>query len=391
MTRARTRKGIAPILAGFFVMGFVDVVGIATNYVKVDFALSDALANLLPAIVFLWFALFSIPTGVLQGKAGRRNTVAAAMLVTLAAMLIPLFFYRFASVLFAFALLGVGNTILQVSLNPMAASVVAPSRITGVLAMGQFIKAISSLLGPAIASFAAVFLGNWMMIFPLYAALSLLAALWLLLAVPGKDAGVGTGEEAASQTFASTFALCKDKTVVGLFVGVLLIVGVDVGLNAAIPRLLMHKTGVPLHEAGLGVSLYFAARTAGALAGAILMARYAAERFLKLSLCAALAAFVVLLATDIPPALYAMIVVIGLGCANVFPILFAAALRHKPERSNEVSALMIMGVSGGAFVAPLMGVVADAYGQVAGFLLPALCLVYLLVLSFKSDTHERKV
>ena len=63
-------KAIYPILFGFFVMGFADVVGIATNYVKVDFSLSDTLANLIPMMVFLWFALFSIPTGVMMGKVG---------------------------------------------------------------------------------------------------------------------------------------------------------------------------------------------------------------------------------------------------------------------------------------------------------------------------------
>ena len=126
-------KAIYPILFGFFVMGFADVVGIATNYVKVDFSLSDTLANLIPMMVFLWFALFSIPTGVMMGKLGRRNTVVIALAVTALAMLLPLFFYDFACILLAFALLGIGNTILQVSLNPMVANVVSPDRITSVL------------------------------------------------------------------------------------------------------------------------------------------------------------------------------------------------------------------------------------------------------------------
>ena len=85
-------KAIYPILFGFFVMGFADVVGIATNYVKVDFSLSDTLANLLPMMVFLWFVLFSIPTGILMGKVGRRNTVVIALAITALAMLLPLFF-----------------------------------------------------------------------------------------------------------------------------------------------------------------------------------------------------------------------------------------------------------------------------------------------------------
>lgn len=117
-----------PILFGFFVMGFVDVVGIATNYVKKDFFLSDTLANLIPMLVFLWFALCSIPTGMIMNKLGRKNTVLLSMGVTAVAMLLPLIDYNFSLTLLTFALLGIGNTILQVSLNPMIAQVVSEKR-----------------------------------------------------------------------------------------------------------------------------------------------------------------------------------------------------------------------------------------------------------------------
>ena len=91
---------LLPIMFGFFVMGFVDVVGIATNNVKSDFALSDTLANLIPMMVFLWFAVFSIPTGIVMGKIGRRNTVLLSMAITIVAMILPLLYYSFACLLF---------------------------------------------------------------------------------------------------------------------------------------------------------------------------------------------------------------------------------------------------------------------------------------------------
>lgn len=378
MKKTHTLKSILPVLFGFFVMGFADVVGIATNYVKIDFALSDALANLLPMMVFLWFALFSIPTGIMMGKIGRRNTVAISLFITMVAMLIPLFFYNFTFILFAFALLGIGNTILQVSLNPMAAYVVNPDKMTSVLTLGQFIKAISSFLGPIIAGAAASVWGDWKLIFVVYAATSLLSALWLLFSIPGKEKS-----EEAKATFSTTLSLFGDKVIIWLFLGILFIVGIDVGLNTTIPKLLMDKTGIPLSEAGLGTSLYFAARTIGSFVGAILLVKYAAGRFLKLSMFVAIAAFIFLLIIDVPWVMYAMIVVVGLMCANVFSIIFSFALKHKPERSNEISALMIMGVSGGALITPLMGIISDGFGQVAGLSLLLVCLVYLLVLSFK--------
>lgn len=365
---------VYPILFGFFVMGFVDVVGIATNYVKEDFTLSDTLANLIPMMVFLWFALFSIPTGILMGKIGRRNTVVFALAITVGAMLLPLVWYDFAGVLLAFALLGIGNTMLQVSLNPMVARVVQPDKITSVLTLGQFIKAISSFFGPIIAGVASSWFGDWKLIFIVYAATSLLSAVWLVCSVRGKEE---KGEINAS--FSTTLSLFKDKYIVLLFLGILFIVGIDVGLNTTIPKLLMEKTGMPLSEAGLGSSWYFAARTAGSFIGAIVLAKVAAGKFLKYSMIVAIVSFIGLLSSSVAWMMFGMILLVGLACANVFSILFSFALQHKPERANEISALMIMGVSGGALITPFMGVVADAFGQVAGLSLLLICMLYLLI------------
>lgn len=373
-----SKTAIFPILFGFFVMGFVDVVGIATNYVKVDFALSDTLANTIPMMVFLWFALFSIPTGILMSKIGRRNTVVISMGITAVAMLLPLFFYDFASVLVAFALLGIGNTILQVSLNPMVAKVVHADKITSVLTWGQFIKAISSFLGPIIAGAAASLFGDWKLIFVVYSVTSLLSIWWLLASIPGKEK-----LEQKNASLSTTLSLFKDPYILLIFLGILFIVGIDVGLNTTIPKLLMEKLGMSLSEAGLGTSLYFAARTGGAFFGAILLARFSASRFLRYSMLLATAAFVMLLLSQGLWLICGTIILVGMACSNVFSILFSFALKHKQEQANEISALMIMGVSGGALVTPLMGIVSDAFGQVAGLSILLACILYIGFIAFK--------
>ncbi|MDR2859061.1 MAG: MFS transporter [Mediterranea sp.] len=378
-----SKTTILPILFGFFVMGFVDVVGIATNHVKADFNLSDSLTNLIPMMVFLWFAIFSIPVGILMGKTGRRNTVAIALFITTVAMLIPLFLYNFIFVLITFALLGIGNTILQVSLNPMVANIVSHDKMTSVLTLGQFIKAISSFLGPIIAGIAASFWGDWKLIFMIYLITSLLSAIWLLITVPGKEK-----LEKNKVTFATTLSLFKDKLIVWLFLGILFIVGIDVGLNTSIPKLLMDKTNMSLNEAGLGTSLYFAARTIGTFIGAIILAKFTVYRFFKISMGIAIASFITLLIFPIPWVMFTMIVIVGLACSNVFPIIFSYALQYKRERTNEISALMIMGVSGGSLITPFMGIVSDGFGQVAGLSILLICIIYLMILSFIINRNQ---
>lgn len=378
MKQSDIKFAILPILFGFFVMGFVDVVGISTNYVKHDFGLSDTLANLIPMMVFLWFAVFSIPAGMLMGRIGRRNTVAVSLGITIVAMLLPLFFYDFTSVLLAFALLGIGNTILQVSLNPMVASVVSPGKVTSVLTLGQFLKAVSSFLGPLIAGAAASFWGDWKLIFAVYAATTLLSLVWLLVGV--HEEGKKTVQ---TSTFATVCSLFKDRYIGMLFLGILFIVGIDVGLNTTVPKLLIEKTGMSVSEAGLGSSLYFSARTIGTFVGAFLLARVASDRFMQYSIGIGLISLVLLLLADSLLWISILVVIIGLACSNVFSIIFSYALRHLPERDNEISALMIMGVSGGALVTPLMGILSEGVGQAAGLSLLVLCLLYLGWVSFR--------
>lgn len=365
-------KIVCPILFGFFVMGFVDVVGVSSSYVKNDFGLSDSLANLIPMMVFLWFALFSIPTGIIMGKIGKRNTVAISLVLTAAAMLMPLFFYDFTLVLVGFALLGIGNTMLQVALNPMVAYVVSPHKLTSILTLGQFIKAISSFLGPILASAAAASFGNWKLIFAVYAVTSIISTLWLLTTVPSSEKSA-----ALPATFGSTLSLFKDKYITLLFFCILCIVGIDVGLNTAIPKLLMAKTGATMNQCILGTSIYFAARTAGAFFGTFLLARCSPLRFLKYSITIAIIGLILLMILPTYMLMAVMIVIVGFFCSNIFSIIFSFALQHKPDRDNEISALMIMGVSGGAVVMPLMGGLSDAFGQVAGISVLLVCMLYI--------------
>lgn len=264
-------------------MGFVDLVGVATSYVKADFNLSHSLANILPMMVFVWFALFSIPTGLWMGRHGRRNTVAISLGVTALAMIIPVIHYSFPVVLSAFALLGIGNTILQVSLNPMVAAVVKPDKVASTLTLGQFIKAISSMLGPVLAGCVAATWGDWKLIFPIYSAASLLSLTWLLFAV--KPDGVTADDRKQSTSLASVWALLKSKKTLLFFCGILATVGLDVGINTAIPKLMMERCDLPLHEAGFGTSLYFFARTIGAFAGAFILA-HTKRQILKTDNCA---------------------------------------------------------------------------------------------------------
>lgn len=371
-------KRALPVLFGFFVMGLVDLVGIATNYVKQDFSLSDTIANMLPMTLFLWFAVLSVPTGILMNKLGRKRTVIISMAISLLAMLLPLISYNFPMILIAFGLLGIGNTIIQVSLNPLLTNVVSGDRLTSSLTLGQFIKAIAAFLGPIIAGVAAGSFGNWKLVFLIFAAITVLSGLWLLL--------TPIHEEPINQhtsTFGESFGLLKDNTILMLFLGIIFVVGVDVGLNTTVPKFLMERCGIPLEKAGLGTSLYFVARTIGTFAGAILLVELSGRKFFIWSMLAAIPALMVMLLTVNVWIILSMVFILGFAIANVFPIIFSAALKRKPDHSNEISGLLIMGVAGGAIIPLIMGITSDAAGQTGGMTILMLTLIYLLFNAYK--------
>lgn len=362
---------------GFFIMGFVDVVGIATNYVKNDFQLSSGLTGILPMMVFLWFAVFSIPTSILMGKTGRKNTVLLALVITTISMLIPYFWYNFTAVLIAFILLGISNTILQVALNPLVAAMFNKEKTASVLTAGQFMKALASFIGPIVAGYSASHFGDWKITFIVFAIASLLSVI-LLLFSKVKESGF----ENTQATFGGTFSLLKDKFILYCFLCIFLIVGFDVGMNISIPELLMKHAGLTLENAGYGTSIYFAARTIGAFLGALLLLKMKPMKYHIASLVIALVCFLALMFTHDVWMLRILIFILGFACANVFSIIFSFALQRNPSRSNEISALMIMGVVGGAIIPFIQGIVSDGIGFTAALAVIFICILFILIFTF---------
>lgn len=366
---------LIPVMFSFFTMGFVDLVGIATNYVKADFHLSDTLANLLPSMVFFWFLIFSVPTGMLMNKIGQRKTVLLSIVVTAAALLLPLINYSFASMLISFSLLGIGNTLMQVSLNPLLSNIVTGNRLASSLTLGQFVKAIASFLAPIIAGWAAVSWGNWKLLFLIFLVIAVIACVLLGMTHIDESSSV----ETKSSTFGECFALLADKVVLISFLGIICHVGIDVGLNLTAPKLLMERLDMTLTGAGLATSVYFLFRTIGCFSGAFLLAYFPMKKVFTVSVLMMVAAMIGLFTMQSLAAHYVCIALVGLGNSNIFSMLFTRALLHLPNRKNEVSGLMIMGLFGGTIFPLFMGIVSDwMQSQIGAVAVMSIGVLYLL-------------
>ncbi len=363
---------IIPIMLAFFAMGAVDLVGIASNYVKEDFHLTDTMANLLPSMVFFWFFIFSVPVGLMMNKIGRRKTVLLSLIVTVVALVIPAVGYTFPLMLISFSLLGIGNTIMQVSLNPLIANVVSSNQMASTLTFGQFVKALASFAAPIVAAFAALHFGNWKLLFPLYALATLLA--FLLLGVTKIEEKLG----GTKSSFFDCIRLLGNWQILLFFFGIMAHVGIDVGVNATAPKILMERSGMTLVEAGFATSLYFLFRVIGSFLGTFILAKFPIRKFFLVSLVLMALSAIGLFAFTNSTLLYIAIALVGFGNSNIFPMIFSTAMQSMPERENEVSGLMIMGIAGGAVFPLLMGVFSDIAGKQWGAVVVISVLVVYL-------------
>ena len=375
---------LIPVMFCFFAMGFVDLVGIASNYVKADLNLSDSSANIFPSLVFFWFLIFSVPTGMLMNKIGRKNTVLLSLLITVLSLLIPIFGESYMLMLVSFSLLGIGNTLMQTALNPLVSNIINGDKLASTLTFGQFIKAIASFMAPLIAAWGAqasipAFGLSWRVLFPIYMVVGIIASIGLALTSIKEEEITGK-----ASTFVECFKLLGKPIILFSFLSIMCHVGIDVGTNTTAPKLLIERVGMSLNDAAFATTLYFIFRTIGCFTGSYALAKLNHKKFLFSVVLMALAMIGMFVGTS-KAVLYTAIALVGLGNSNIFSIVFSQALLSLPEKKNEVSGLMIMGLFGGTIFPLLMGFASDAIGQVGAVFVMALGVIYLFYYMTKID------
>lgn len=363
-------------MLAFFTMGFVDLVGTASNYVKSDLNLSNSEADIMPSLVFFWFLLFSVPTGMLMNKIGRKNTVLLSIIVTVASLIMPLFATSYPMMLVAFSLLGIGNAIMQTSLNPLVSNIVSGDKLASTMNFGQFVKAIASCLAPYLAAWGAAkvipdFGLDWRILFPIYAVVGILAVL-LLGVTEIKEEKAGK-----SASILDCVKLFSNPFIILCFFGIFCHVGIDVGTNTYAPRVLTERLGMGLTEAGFGTFLYFICRTVGSFTGSFFLQKIQTKVFFGICALLILCGMIGLCLFSNKALIFIFIAMIGYGNANMFPVVLSQALFAVPDKQNEASGLMIMGLFGGTLFPLVMGPASDAMGTVGALIVMAIGAAYL--------------
>jgi len=379
--RGQSIKLIAPVLLSYIVMGFVDIVGVSTGYAQRDFSLTPDMAQLIPSMVFVWFFVLSIPVGVLQSRLGKKRILITGVFLTALGMFMPFCHYSYPTLLLSFLFLGVGNTVIQVASNPLLKDAVPESKFSSFMSLSQFIKAISSLIGPLIVTIMVTRFGDWKHVFLVYGAVSIISGTWLIMV------NIEEAQTTQKASFSSSLKLLRNPLVLSMVVSIFLIVGLDVGMNTNIQNLLVQKFGLTLEKASLGISVYFFALMVSRFFGAILLAKVKNFSFLVWSALLSCLFIILLMVSPSSSLAIVSIALIGLVSGNLFPLVFSLTINKLPERSNEISALMIMAVVGGAVIPPVMGLVNKMLGASLSFVVLLICALYVFGSSFILKKH----
>jgi fucose permease len=375
-----------PILLAFLCMGFGDVVGPLTGLAKEHFQLTNFMAQLIPFVGFIMFGILSVPTGVLQDRTGKKFILLLGLIVALVGLVIPIFgLSQYVLLLAAIFLLGAGASILQVAGNPIMRDVSPPDKYSRNLTIGQTVKVIGSMSGSLIPFAAAKWWGmDFSILFPIYSIFMLFTVIMISLTriEEHKDAN------AKPATLVSCLSLLGNHYILIMVIGIFLYVGTEVSFSSHISIYLSGKFGIVITKWGiLGNTFFFVCLFIGRFFGSVLLNWISAQKFLVLTVLVAIAGLIGLLLVNDRNLAIVCIMLAGIGCANIFPLIFSITVNSMPERTNEISGLMVTAIVGGAFVPPLVGIVADtalsmklseAASVTMGFAVPLACCLYLL-------------
>lgn len=373
----KKRYHIFPVLLSFIVMGFVDIIGVATGYIKRDFELTDFIVQFLPMSVLLWFFVLSVPVGIIQDRFGKRNMLNTGIIIQAAGLFLPFTNYSFGMMFASFILLGIGNTIIQVAANPLLQDVSPSEKLASNMSISQFIKAIISFLGPIIAAFFATSFNNWLLVLLIYGITSIFSAIWLS-ATPIKE----SKPERKPATFSSCFGLLRNRFIALMALAIFLIVGAEVAMNTNIANILVARYDITLEKAVIGISVFYAGETISRLIGGVVLSWFSINRFLLFIVLIALLGILGIFLAPVSIVAFIAIFLTGLGMGSMFPVIFSLALNEMPDHANEISGLLIMAVSGGAVIPLLMGFIITLFGSASGILVLGICMLYILSVYF---------
>jgi len=392
-----------PIYLVFLSMGMIDAVGPMVSLAKESFRISVTMATFLPLLGYIMYGLLSVPIGVLQDKKGKKFILNLGLSIALLGLISPILsgmygkmvvdsssLMQFYKILAAILFLGAGGSILQVAGNPFMRDVSDEGHYSRNLSLAQAFITIGSSMGFLLPTVMLWAFGlDWSILFPVYAFIVLIALIWI------RQLKVVEKKNDHHASFKSCFGLLKNGYILAMVLGVFIYCGVEICMSSHIPLLLKEKFGISVEKMGLLISwsLFYLPILLGRFFGSFIMSHIAPKRLLLITGLVALSGILMIFSGSFALTLIGILLV-GLGFANIFPLLFSITIESMPKYTNELSGLMVSCIAGGAVIPPIMGIIADNVSILSAFVVPLVCILYLIFVAVinnrkKQNENER--
>ena len=370
----------------FLAMGFGDAAGQLVSVVEKAFNVTPFTASLVSLSGMIMFGVLSVPTGVWQSKIGKKKMLTIGLILFLAGALLPIIAFNFPMILLAVLLMGAGATILQVSGNPLIRDVSDEGKYSSMLSFAQSLKAIGTLS----TSLILVLIGTSLMkygwfsftpeggetidmgfriLFPIFAVVLLITLVMVLVFVPDN---VSKSDEKPT-TLGNCIRALGNPFILMMFLAIFFYCGAEASMFNRIPSILSENTNV---TPAMGNIVLIISLFVGRFLGGVILQKMSAKKFLGITIAVSIIGNLLLFLPYNAFTTWLSFILIGIGFANIFPLIFSICVDHKPEMSNEISGLMTTAIVGAAIVPLLTGAMAGV-GIRYAFIVPLCCLAYL--------------
>ena len=370
----------------FLAMGFGDAAGQLVSVVEKAFNVTPFTASLVSLSGMIMFGVLSVPTGVWQSKIGKKKMLTIGLILFLAGALLPILAFNFPIILLAVLLMGAGATILQVSGNPLIRDVSDEGKYSSMLSFAQSLKAIGTLS----TSLILVLIGTSLMkygwfsftpeggetidmgfriLFPIFAVVLLITLVMVLMFVPDN---ISKSDEKPT-TLGNCIRALGNPFILMMFLAIFFYCGAEASMFNRIPSILSENTNV---TPAMGNIVLIISLFVGRFLGGVILQKMSAKKFLGITVAVSILGNLLLFLPYNAFTTWLSFILIGIGVANIFPLVFSICVDHKPEMSNEISGLMTTAIVGAAIVPLLTGAMAGV-GIRYAFIVPLCCLCYL--------------
>ncbi|MDD4847791.1 MAG: MFS transporter, partial [Bacteroidales bacterium] len=220
-------------------------------------------------------------------------------------------------------------------------------------------------------------------LFPVFAAVLLLTLILVICFVPNAK----SEETSKPTTFNNCLKALNDPYILMMFLGIFFYCGAEASMFNRIPSLLMENN--PEITPTMGNIVLIIALFVGRFVGGVTLRYIKPTVFLWITIAISILGNIMLFLPYNAITTWTSFILIGLGFANIFPLIFSICVDHKPEKTNEISGLMTTAIVGAAFVPLVTGAAANLNPKYA-FIVTIICLIYLLFVAWKQKNSSKK-